>query len=350
MKIAIDISPLASGSGHKIRGVGFYLENLKDSLQKYFPHNQYIFFSSPKESPADVDVTHYPYFDPFFFTLPLFRKSKIAVTVHDLTPIIFPDHFPAGLKGKFKWQIQKNILKNVDVIITVSHASKKDIVKIIGIPDKKVHVVYLAASENFKKMQLTNDENAELVKKYHLPENFALYVGDVTWNKNLPALVNAMKMTSVPLVMVGKSLVSTTFDTSNPWNNDLIEIQRLIKDNSQFVPLGFVPTEDLVKIYNSASVFVMPSIYEGFGLPILEAMSCGCPVITTKEGSIPEVAGEAAYYVNAFSIEDIAQGIQTVTRSKKLREKLSKKGLSQAKNFSWEKTAINTLNTYETKD
>lgn len=350
MKIAIDISPLENNSGHKVRGVGFYLQHLKNSLLKYFPNNEYSFFKNTRELPSTVDIIHYPYFDPFFLTLPLVKKCRTFVTVHDLTPLLFPQHFPSGIKGLLKWQIQKRLLKNMDGIITDSNSSKKDIMKITGINGERIHVVYLAAGEEFKKINMTQKEKQELLKKYHLPKKFVLYVGDVTWNKNLPSLINAIKLTSIPLVMVGKSLISNDYDISNPWNKDLVETQKLIKNGNQISTLGFVPTEDLVKLYNAATAFVMPSHYEGFGLPILEAMSCGCPVITSKHGSLPETAGEAAYYVDSNSSENIALGIKKVFEDEKLRQDLIQKGLVHVKKFSWEKAAGETLRAYETKN
>src|SRR5579872_7086795 len=105
MKIAIDISPLSSG--HKVRGVGFYLQHLKDALMKYFPEHEYIWFEKPSEIPKDVDLVHYPYFDPFSLTLPFKRLQKTVVTVHDLTPLIFPEDFPSGFKGTLKWRLQR---------------------------------------------------------------------------------------------------------------------------------------------------------------------------------------------------------------------------------------------------
>ena len=111
--------------------------------------------------------------------------------------------------------------------------------------------------------------------------------------------------------------------------------------------MGFVPTEDLVGIYNLATVFAIPSLYEGFGLPVLEAMSCGCPVITTKEGSLEEVAGDTAYYVDAYDFENIASGIKEVFENERLQKELVKKGLENVKRFSWKKTAEETLGVYE---
>ena len=215
MKIAIDTSPLESG--HKIRGVGFYLKNLKAALLKYHSENDYIFFSKTSEIPKDVDLVHYPYFDPFFITLPLIKKHRTVVTVHDLTPLVFPAHFPSGAKGKLKWQIQKNTLKKTDAIITDSESSKNDIVKYTDIAKNKINTVYLAAGDEFKvlnkELQTTNHK---LQTKYNLPEKFALYVGDVTWNKNLPRLIKAINLTKIPLVMVGAALVNKNFDKNNP--------------------------------------------------------------------------------------------------------------------------------------
>jgi len=271
---------------------------------------------------------------------------KTVVTIHDVTPIIFPKEFPAGLKGKLKWQIQKYSLKTVDAVITDSESSKRDIARFAGVPEKKIHVIYLATSPDFKKIQDKNQLEA-IRKKYHLPLKFVLSVGDVTWNKNLPRLVHAIKKTHIPLVMVGKALVETKFDRSNPWNKDRIFVQDLVKDTKQYIRLGFISKEDLIALYTIATCFVMPSLYEGFGLPILEAMSCGCPVITTKEASLPEVAGNAAYYVNALDVEDIAKGIQEVFSNENLQRTLTKKGSWQVKKFSWEKTAGATLDVYK---
>ncbi|MBI3887732.1 glycosyltransferase [Candidatus Microgenomates bacterium] len=152
MKVAIDISPLTTG--HKVRGVGFYLQHLKDALITYFPQDAYIFFTRLEEIPQDVDLVHYPYFDPFFVTLPLWEKHKRVVTVHDLTPIVFPDHFPAGIKGNLSWQIQKFNLRKSDVIITDSDSSTKDVAKFTGIATSKITTVHLAAGEEFHKMDL----------------------------------------------------------------------------------------------------------------------------------------------------------------------------------------------------
>lgn len=349
MKIAIDVSPLVNSNLllHRVRGTGFYIENLKKALLKYFTEDKYIFFTREEKLPDDVDLTHYPYFEPFFLTLPVFSKNKKVVTVHDLIPLVFPDHFKPGLKGWLKWQIQKLALGNANAIITDSESSKKDIIKHIGINPTKIKVVYLAAGEEFK---MINDKGLmikEIRRKYKLPERFALYVGDATWNKNLPRLIEAASRINVPLVMAGKALVDKEIDAQNPWNKDLIRVQKLAEESRNIFRLGFVSSEELVALYNAATLFVMPSLYEGFGLPILEAMSCGCPVVTSKEGSIPEIAADAVFSVDAYNADSIAKGIKEVFDNKSLQVNLSSRGIKQAGKFNWKKTAKETMAVYK---
>ncbi|MEK7502042.1 MAG: glycosyltransferase family 1 protein [Patescibacteria group bacterium] len=349
MKIAIDVSPIEKKGliQHRVRGVGFYINNLKRSLVKYFPKNKYTFFVRGENLSKDTDLIHYPYFEPFFITLPLFNRCKTIVTVHDLTPLVFPKYFPKGVRGGFKWLIQKASLRKANLIIADSLSSKRDIIKFTGVSEKKIEVIYLAAGEEFKRFKTDDLRLKKIREKYNLPEKFALYVGDVTWNKNLPRLVEAARKSRIPLVMVGKTLVSSDFDKNNPWNQDLLEVQKLVEGNKNILRVGFVETEDLVVLYNLATVFIMPSLYEGFGLPILEAMACGCPVITTKEGSIPEVAGDAAFYTDAYDSDKIAKDITEVFEDEKLRKEFSAAGFKQSGKFSWKKTAEQTVRAYE---
>lgn len=348
MKIAVDISPIDnnSTSQHKIRGVGKYITLLRQNLEKFDKENEYIFTSSPQRLKGSIDLIHYPYFDPFFITLPARNKARTLVTVHDIIPLVHKKYFPAGIKGNLKWGINRVLLKRVDGIITDSYASKEDIMKVTGCIDKKVHVVHLSVDEDFKKIAISSSERSDLNRKYRLPQQFFLYVGDVTWNKNLPRLVEAIKKVNAPLVMVGKALTETDFEKVNPWNRDRLIVQSETENDNLFIKLGFVPTEDLVKVYNLAQALVMPSLDEGFGLPILEAMKSGCPVITSKMGSIPEVAGDAALYVDAYDASDIANKIQKVVRNEMLRVDLAEKGMIQSAKFSLENMMNRTIAIY----
>lgn len=349
MNIAIDMSPLKNGHylQHRVRGTGFYLQNLKTSLEKYYPENKYIYFNREEPLRGNIDVIHYPYFEPFFLTLPAFSKSKKVVTVHDLIPLVFPNHFKTGLKGLLKWHVQKLALRNADAIITDSKSSKKDIVKYVGISETKIKVVYLAAGQEFKRIKNSESRIQNLRKKYRLPEKFALYVGDATWNKNLPRLIEAATKVNVPLVMVGKALIDKEIDTQNPWNKDLVRVQEEASQNKNVFRLGFVSSEDLVVLYNTATLFVMPSVYEGFGLPILEAMNCGCPVVASREGSLAEVVGDAGKHIDPYDVSSIAKGISEVFNSPSLRNELSQEGINQVKKFTWKKTAEETMCVYK---
>ncbi len=348
MNIAVDISPLTSKKviGHRVRGTGFYIENLQKSLIQYFPENNYTFFSRGEFLLNAIDIVHYPYFEPFFLTLPFRKKFRTVVTVHDLTPFVFPKDFPTGVKGRIKWLLQRNNLRNADAIIADSESSKKDIITYTGIQESKITVVYLAAGEEFKRIMNEELRINNLRNKYNLPEKFALYVGDVTWNKNLPRLIKAVKKTNIPLVMVGKALLQKEFDKENAWNQDLITIQGLIKSDKRIITVGFVSTEELVLLYNTATVFVIPSLYEGFGLPILDAFLVGCPVITSNVSSMPEVGGKAALYANPLDVDDIRGKLKEILEDKYLREELVKKGFEQVKKFSWEKCANETAQVY----
>ena len=339
MKIAFETT--AIHSGHKVRGSGFYVANLKDALLKYVPEHSYVFFNQGDKLVGDIDLVHYTSFDVFFKTIPFIKRHPSVVTVHDLIPIMFPKHFPAGVRGRIKWSINKQVLKNAtNAIITDSDSSKNDIVKQLKISNKKVNTIPLASADHFK--QILNGD--KLLKKYNLPERFVLYVGDSTWNKNLPNIARSIIKADFPLVIVGKVFKTTL--NYNSWNKDFHEFEKLTAESKLFIKLGFVDSHELIALYNQATALLMPSLYEGFGLPVLEAMSCGCPVITSKCGSLPEVAGDAAIFVDPKNVDEIAKEIRNVVNNQDLRKKLTMKGLKNAKKFSWEKTAHETIKVY----
>lgn len=343
MKVAFDISPLSSG--HSVRGVGFYLKHLLSALKMYHPEHEYIEFT--KNVPSGVDVVHYPYFDLFSRTLPFFSGKKTVVTIHDVTPLVLSDLFPVGIKGKAQLVLQKKLVQKIGRILTDSVSSKKDIEKILGIPSSRIDVAHLAAGENFK--QINNQQLFRSVSaKYHLPNRFALYVGDATPNKNVLRLAQAALSTHIPLVIAGKVFADESVDTAHPWTKEIGEVRKLAKMHSEkILLLGFVSDEELVALYNMAKVFVMPSLYEGFGLPVVEAFACGCPVIASDKGSLKEVIGNAAYIIDPYNIDDMAHAIEKVVGDTKLSKSLQAKGLAQLKHFSWKKTADATISSYE---
>ncbi len=346
MVIAIDVSPIDgnSKSGHKVRGVGKYIFLLKENLEKYDKKNKYIFSNSPA-SEAGVDLVHYPYLDPFFVTFPFVKRRKTIITVHDLIPLMHKTHFPAGLRGSLSWQVNKIILKRADAIISDSKASAQDIAQVTGIAKEKINPIYLGIDPKYKKLRLDEFQAKEIKSKYKLPDNFFLYVGDITWNKNLPRLIEAIKIVNVPLVLVGKAIVDD-FDPDNLWNRD----RTIVKKETispLFIKTGFVDEEDLIKLYNLALAVCMPSLDEGFGLPVLEGLSCGAIVIASREGSLPEVAGDAALYVDAYKVGSIAEKLKLVAKGKVQKKEFSKKALAQAENFSIKSMIENTVKCYE---
>lgn len=343
MKVALDVSPLKSG--HQFRGVGFYTRNLAEAFKKLERRN----FSAELvegKLPLDCDIVHYPYFDFFFLTLPMAKKRPTVVTIHDCTPLVFPKYYPPGIKGNIKLTIQKLSLNNVKRIITDSENSKKDIIKFLNVPEEKIKVIYLAAGNMVRR--ITDQSTLSKISiKYKLPKKFVLYTGDVNYNKNLIGLVKACRLVKITLVIVGKQAAEENFEFENKENQPLKELNKLIEEEKDVLRLGFVNEEDLSSLYSLASVYCQPSFYEGFGLCILEAMICGCPVVTSNISSLPELTGGAAILVNPQNYEEIARGIKQVIEDKKIQDKMIMAGFKQAAKFTWRKTAIETVKVYE---
>ncbi len=304
-------------TGHAVRGVGFYAQRLYTALEPLVDISWIDFSLIPV---TGFDLVHYPYFDFSWPTLAPVRMAKTVVTLHDVTPLVFPKHYPFGLRAKIVWPWQKSLLNSADAVLTDSVCSKNDIQKIIGL--SKVHVTYLAADEAFKPLKTKR-------------ENFVLYVGGGNWNKNVLSLIKACQRTKTSLVLVGKEF--TTPVGNNIEARPLKEIQSHI-DGKNVIARGFVETGELVKLYNQARVYVQPSVYEGFGLPVLEAMACGTPVICAKLGSLPEIAGNAATYADVSDPADLAEKIK--------KAEPTGREISQANKFSWEKTARDTYEIY----
>jgi len=344
MKVALETSALKSG--HQHRGIGFYTRSLIEALKLLGEEKISLATFESGQIPADCDLVHYPFFDFFFLSLPLVKRKPIVVTIHDCTPLVFPKHYPPGVKGKFKFLIQNNSLSGVKRVITDSENSKKDIVKFLKYPSEKIDVVYLAPVNKVKKVE----EKAELeriTRKYKLPKDFVLYVGDVNYNKNLPGLIKACRLTKIPLVIVGKQATQKKFERKNIENEPLLQLIKLVENRKDVLRLGFVEEKELASLYTLASCYCQPSFYEGFGIQILEAMSCGCPVITSNLSSLPEVAGKAAILVDPYKVEEIAKAIRAVSVNKNLADKLRKAGSLQVEKFSWGETARKTIASYK---
>lgn len=350
MKIAINILPLKSK--HKDRGIGFYTSNLIENLRKdsSIEIQEFTNLSEVK----NTDLVHYPWFDFFFHTLTIKKKFKTIVTIHDVIPLIFPNQHPVGLKGKFNFMLQRLALKNCINIITDSEVSKIDISKYLKVDKEKISVVHLAANEYFKTQKETKLLHTK--RKYKLPNRFLLYVGDANWVKNLPFLIEGFNQLikdpdfkDVELVLTGGVFLKNVENINHPELESLKKVNKLIKDHKlsgHIIRPGDLNLEELISFYNLATIYIQPSLYEGFGLPLIEAFSCGAPVVSSNRGSLMEIGEEAAVYFDPENINQFVSILKEVLQNKSLRDRLSKLGFEQARKFSWEKVARSTKEVY----
>lgn len=316
-KIAVDSGSLSSG--HSFRGIGVYTAELLTALNLKG-------VDVSKEDLSKYNVIHFTSFKPFEISLPFSKPkgTKFVLTIYDLIPLIFPSHYPPGIKGSINWQINKYLIKSkVDAIITISETSKKDICRFTGVDPKKVFVTYLAAKPVFKKLATS--------KYAELPKKFALYIGDVNYNKNIPNLVKACKSAKIPLVIAGKQAAEI-----EKMDLDHAELRHLKDlDWSEVERLGFVADADLVKLCNLASVYIQPSFYEGFGLPLLEAFECKTPIAVSKNQCHVEILGPDFEYFDPKDPESMAKSILNPNIGKKLPRK-----------YSWDITGEETQKVY----
>ena len=193
---------------------------------------------------------------------------------------------------------------------------------------------------------MTNKESIEeITSKYKIEGNYIIYIGTIQPRKNLPRLIEAVsRIEDIKLVIVGK----TTGAGRQGWMfEEVLDLPRKLSIEERVLFTGFVPDDELNLLVNGALAFTFPTLYEGFGIPVIDAMAAGIPVITSNTASLPEAAGKAALLVDPYSVDQIEQAIRTITTDKKLRSKLSKLGINQAKKFSWKKCAKETLRALE---
>jgi len=366
MRIAIDSGPLESG--HKVRGIGMYTKELVKALNEKTEKLKNLKIEAVDFRKADLskyDVVHYTHFNPYFLTLPRTKPAREVITIHDLIQLVYPKQYAAGLKGKFRYYLQKSLIKRVDAIIAVSETTKKDIIRLLGIRPKKITVIHEAPRKVFKKLSKDTTALRSAVVKYKLHNKFVLYVGDINYNKNILGLIKACRIAKIPLVICGKQAldietrgvdlpslrgprdwVRFIFGKPHPELAHYKELIKEFKSNNNIYRLGFVPDSELVAIYNLATVYVQPSFYEGFGLPVLEAMACETPVVVARNNALVEVADKAALVADPKDSKEIAEKILEVFNNSSVKIKLVREGIRRVKDFSWEKTAKETMEVY----
>ncbi len=330
-KIRVNLITSVSSAG---RGVGFYEHFLRLSLQK----TDQVEFTS-----LNSDLIHYPFFDLFYPTLPWKKIRPTVVTIHDLSPIVLSSLYPKGIKGTLSLLHQRISLSNVAAIITDSHNSKVDIHRLFAIPESKIFVTPLAVDPLYQSPP--SKTALKLVKeKYHLPDKFVLAVaGGPNPNKNLPLLAQATQDLNLPLVLVGGGLTQQLPRKIHPELKDLA----LLKTYDHLILPGFVDTQELNALYRLATLYCQPSLYEGFGLPLLEAMTAKCLVVSSSTSSLPEIYAPETLTFDPRSLTSLCTTLkQALTLSPSEYQKHISTNYTQAQAFTWAKTASLTAEVY----
>ncbi|HLE29027.1 MAG TPA: glycosyltransferase family 1 protein [Anaerolineales bacterium] len=299
-------------------------------------HRLEAFALAVEAAPHRLDLLHSPDFIP-----PLGGCRRSIITVHDLTFLLHPEFLTAESRRYYNGQIRRAV-RQANAISADSQATKDDLVNLLSVPPEKITVIHLGHDPEFH--PLAAEAVSSVLARLDLSPGYILFVGTFEPRKNVPGLLHAYAQLlrllpdAPPLVPVGH----------RGWLFD--EAASLVRDlglEAHVRRLESLPAADLPAVYNGASVFVLPSHYEGFGFPVLEAMGCGVPCVIADRASLPEIAGEAALKVDPASPDDIAEALRRALTDSALREAMRQKGFDQVKKFTWEKTARATLALYE---
>ena len=366
MRIGIDVRELEKG---KATGIGRYLLNFLKFATKEKPTWEFILFGN-QNTKIDLEVPNLKkiyipeYFTPWwdqiqlprylkkeridiffspYFKAPFFVPGKLVVIINDLIPLLVPGY--QGLRRLLRRVYFKKLTgaatKRADKIITISHHSKKDIMEVFHVPGEKIKVIMLAADEAYR--PVTSDLE-KVTSKYGIDKGFIFYFGNFNPHKNVKTLIEAyyrlpQKMRDeYQLVLGGRR------------DRYCLSLEKMVKRlrlEEKVIFTDFIAEENLPAIYSAAELFVFPSLYEGFGLPPLEAIACGTPVIASNTTSLPEVIRDAGILVDPCKVNDISEAITKVLTDSKLRDSLVERGLRRAKQFSAEKTAKKMIGIFE---
>ena len=276
------------------------------------------------------------------YTVPLFSYCPVVVAVHDLSYIHFPEFFPPRVRLQLSAMIPWSIRRAAHVT-ALSEFSKQDLIDQYNIPGEKITVTYLSVDDRFQPME-RNLALAQIRQKYPVGERFILAVGNLQPRKNIPRLLKAFsqlhrsRQINHQLVVVGQDL----------WyaQNIYQAVQELSVDD-KVIFTGYVDDEELPLLYNAADLFVYPSLFEGFGIPVLEAMRCGTPTVTSNTSSLPEVIGHSALSFDPYNVDAIADVIYSIVVDEERRKMLGKQCLQRSQVFSWEDTAKRLIRVFE---
>ena len=314
---------------------------IKENVSSTGPKKQFYYYRFLRGNRFKFDLLH-----SLNSELPLYGNIKKVVTFHDLKYIKYPYFLNkfSTIKAKYLKYTMKKGAEKANKIIAVSRSTKKDIIHLLGINKEKIKVIYEASNLGMYPGKDNDILNSDILKKYSIQKPYFLYVGEKRPHKNLEGLIKAFAIYKKKydsrnsfLVLIGKKY--------STYHEYVARAKNLgIEDSLIFT--GFIPEEHLKAIYSEAEILLLLSFYEGFGIPILEAMECGIPVITSNISSMPEVAGEAALLVDPNNIQEIAEKMYNIINSKILRGQLIESGFKRVKQFSWIMTARQTLKVY----
>jgi len=351
MRIGIDVQ---ATRGQRT-GIGVYADRLLRALPRVAPHHEYVPLSWEREGElrtdqrlrwqqwllprraraAGVDLLHVPGFDA-----PRWRPCPVVLTVHDLIGLLFPEQLPPISRLYWAGWLPRS-LRWADHLIADSSHTARDLERRLGIPPERITVIPLGVDERFHP-EIPPEAREAARRKYGLAFPVILYVGTLGPRKGLDTLVAAFGRIAdrIPhhLVLVGKP---------GWWVDRLLREIRALGLTERVHLLGYVPEEDLPALYRLADVFAYPSRYEGFGLPPLEAMACGTPVVCADAASLPEVVGDAALRVPPGDLEAWAAALLRILEDESLRRRLQVEGPARARRFTWEETARRTVRVYE---
>ena len=372
MKVAIDIRRISDF------GVGTYIRNVVRTLGRLDPKNEYVLLGTPGrihdmgalppnfthiECP-DNDYSPSSYFEfhrtlrqvganvlhvPHLFWIPQGIPCPYVVTVHDLLDYLYRSNSTSQVKRFAHFYFTKRVLNQAARIFAVSKFSKADTVRLFGVPEKKVEVVYNAIDDRFRQGHASAADKLMIAERYQVNYPFVLYAGRISPHKNVVRIIEAFSLLKSELAKDDAypdlKLIIIGDEVSRHPDLRRAVIKGRVQQDVRF--LGFVPIDILRIFYDAAKVFIFPSLYEGFGLPPLEAMSHGTPVITSNTSSLPEVVGNAAVLVNPENVFEIQRALQRVLLDQSLREKLKARGEEQTRKFSWQSSVGRMLQIFQ---
>ena len=371
VKVAIDIRRITEF------GVGTYTRNIVRALARIDHGNEFFLIGSPEKA-AEVgplppnfrtvpmlqpDVTLKGYLEcrrivrqlrcdvihvPHLFSMPRNLHCKYVMTVHDVFEHMYRAHDRSNIRRSLHFHLTKHVLNAAGRVLAVSQFTKSEIEKLFHIPSRHIEVVYNAIDERFLHGHASDADRQLLAERYLVNYPFLLYAGRISPHKNLVRIIEAFsalktelekesKYPDLKLIIIGDEL------SKNPDLRRTV-IRSGVQNDVRF--MGFVPIEMLRVFYDAAKIFVFPSLYEGFGLPPLEAMAHGTPVVTSNSSSLPEVVGNAAVLVNPENVFEIMRALHRVLLDQAVRERLRQRGYEQVKKFSWDASARRILEVY----